>query len=43
MLEWHGHNDFYKALINVVGVQGNVQLDNREVLFLVPPSSPGVN
>ena len=34
---------FYKALINVVGVQGNVQLDNREVLFLVPPSSPGVN
>lgn len=34
---------FYKANINVVGVQGNVQLDNREVLFLVPPTTPGVN
>ena len=34
---------FYKALINVIGVQGNVQLDSRTVLFLVPPSTPGVN
>ena len=34
---------FYKANVNVVGVQGNVQLDNREVLFLVPPTTPGVN
>ncbi len=34
---------FYKANVNVVGVQGNVQLDNRAVLFLVPPTTPGVN
>jgi hypothetical protein len=34
---------FFKANINVVGVQGNVQLDSRAVLFLVPPSTPGVN
>jgi hypothetical protein len=34
---------FYKALIDVIGVQGNVHLDNRSVLFLVPPITPGVN
>jgi hypothetical protein len=28
---------FFKAFIDVVGVAGNVQLDRREVLFLVPP------
>jgi hypothetical protein len=34
---------FYNAFVDVVGVQGNVQLDRRTVLFLVPPKDPGVN
>ncbi|MBX3208153.1 MAG: hypothetical protein KF764_24110 [Labilithrix sp.] len=34
---------FYNAFVDVVGVQGNVQLDKRSVLFLVPPKDPGVN
>jgi hypothetical protein len=34
---------FYNALVDVVGVQGNVQLDHRDVMFLIPPTDPGVN
>jgi hypothetical protein len=34
---------FYNAFVDVVGVQGNVQLDRRTVLFLVPPKDAGVN
>jgi hypothetical protein len=34
---------FFNAFVDVVGVQGNVQLNNRKVLFLVPPKDPGVN
>jgi hypothetical protein len=34
---------FFNAFVDVVGVQGNVQLDKRTVLFLVPPKDPGVN
>ncbi|MBX3198444.1 MAG: VWA domain-containing protein [Labilithrix sp.] len=34
---------FFNAFVDVVGVQGNVQLDKRSVLFLVPPKDPGVN
>jgi hypothetical protein len=34
---------FYNAFVDVVGVQGSVQLDRRTVLFLVPPKDPGVN
>ena len=34
---------FYNAFVDVVGVQGNIQLDQRSVLFLVPPKDPGVN
>jgi hypothetical protein len=34
---------FYNAFVDVIGVQGNVQLDKRTVLFLVPPKDPGVN
>lgn len=33
---------FYKALIDVIAVQGNLKLDNRSVLFLVPPKDAGV-
>lgn len=33
---------FFNAFVDVVGVQGNVQLDRRSVLFLVPPKDPGV-
>lgn len=33
---------FFNAFIDVVGVQGNVQLDHRSVLFLVPPQDAGV-
>ena len=31
---------FFRALINVVGLPSNTQLDQRSVLFLVPPSAP---
>lgn len=34
---------FFSAFVDVVGAQGNVQLDRRSVLFLVPPKDPGVN
>lgn len=34
---------FFNAFVDVIGVQGNVQLDKRTVLFLVPPKDPGVN
>lgn len=34
---------FYNAFVDVIGVQGNIHLDNRSVLFLVPPKDPGVN
>lgn len=33
---------FLNAFVDVVGVQGNVQLDRRSVLFLVPPKDPAV-
>ncbi len=33
---------FFNAFVDVVGVQGNVQLDRRSVLFMVPPKDPGV-
>lgn len=33
---------FYSAFVDVIGVQGNVQLDRRSVLFVVPPRDPGV-
>jgi hypothetical protein len=29
--------------VDVIGVQGGVKLDQRTVLFLVPPKDPGVN
>jgi hypothetical protein len=34
---------FYNAYVDVIGVQGNIPLDRRSVLFLVPPKGPGVN
>lgn len=34
---------FYSAFVDVIGVQGNIPLDRRSVLFLVPPKDPGVN
>jgi hypothetical protein len=34
---------FYNVLIDVIGVQGSVQLDSRKVLFLVPPADPSVH
>ena len=34
---------FLNAFIDVIGIQGNVQLDHRSVLFLVPPKDPSVN
>jgi hypothetical protein len=34
---------FYNAFVDVIGVQGNIELDRRSVLFLVPPKDPGVN
>lgn len=34
---------FYQAHIRLVGLQGNVPLDDRTVLFLVPPATPQVN
>ena len=34
---------FFNAFVDVIGVQGNIQLDKRSVLFLVPPKDPGVN
>jgi hypothetical protein len=34
---------FFNAFVDVIGVQGNIPLDRRSVLFLVPPKDPGVN
>jgi hypothetical protein len=34
---------FFNAFVDVIGVQGNLQLDHRAVLFLVPPKDAGVN
>ncbi len=34
---------FFNAFIDVIAVQGNLKLDNRKVLFLVPPKVDGVN
>lgn len=34
---------FYNAFIDVIGVQGNLNLDRRSVLFLVPPKAVVVN
>jgi hypothetical protein len=34
---------FYSALVDVVGLQVNGELDRRTVLFLVPPKDPGVH
>ena len=33
---------FFNAFIDVVAVQGNLQLDKRSVLFLVPPKDASV-
>lgn len=33
---------FFNAFVNVIGVQGNLPLDKRSVLFLVPPKDAGV-
>jgi len=33
---------FFNAFVDVIGVQGNLPLDRRSVLFLVPPKDPGV-
>lgn len=33
---------FFNAFVDVIGVQGNLPLDKRSVLFLVPPKDPGV-
>lgn len=33
---------FFNAFVDVIGVQGNVLLDKRSVLFLVPPKGFGV-
>lgn len=33
---------FFNAFIEVMAVQGNLKLDNRSVLFLVPPKDAGV-
>jgi hypothetical protein len=33
---------FFNAFVDVVAVQGNLQLDKRSVLFLVPPKDAGV-
>ena len=32
---------FFKAFIDVVGMPGAVKLEQRDVLFLVPPAEPG--
>lgn len=34
---------FFNAFVDVIGVQGNLALDHRSVLFLVPPKDAGVN
>lgn len=34
---------FFNAFVDVIGVQGNIPLDRRSVLFLVPPKDAGVN
>jgi hypothetical protein len=34
---------FFNAFVDVIGVQGNLQLDRQSVLFLVPPKDAGVN
>jgi hypothetical protein len=33
---------FFNAFVNVIAVQGNLQLDKRDVLFLVPPQDASV-
>ncbi|MBX3191049.1 MAG: VWA domain-containing protein [Labilithrix sp.] len=33
---------FFNAFVDVIGVQGNLPLDKRSVLFLVPPKDAGV-
>jgi len=33
---------FFNAFVDVIAVQGNLQLDKRSVLFLVPPKDAGV-
>ena len=33
---------FYNAFVDVIAVQGNLHLDKRSVLFLVPPKDAGV-
>lgn len=34
---------FFNAIVDVVGVQGDVQLDSRSVLFVVPPKDATVH
>jgi len=33
---------FFNAFIDVMGLPGNLKLDTRSVLFLVPPTVTGV-
>ncbi len=33
---------FFNAFVDVIAVQGNLPLDHRAVLFMVPPKDPGV-
>ena len=33
---------FYNAFLDVVGVPGNIKLDQRKVLFLVPPKGGSI-
>jgi hypothetical protein len=33
---------FFNAFVDVIAVQGNLKLDQRSVLFLVPPKDAGV-
>jgi hypothetical protein len=33
---------FFNAFVDVIAVQGNLKLDQRGVLFLVPPKDAGV-
>ena len=33
---------FFSAFIDVLGLPGNLKLDTRSVLFLVPPTVTGV-
>jgi len=38
-VEPKGEAQFYNAFLDVVGVPGDIKLDQRKVLFLVPPKA----